>query len=360
MILISFLYFFAYSRVTHNPITEPAFPVIQNQGFTTELNRSYYRFPERAKNVVRDSLWHFSLNSAGLAIYFKTNSPNIYAQYYTTEPFSMPSMSQTGVTGVDLLGKNETGHWSSPLTRFAFNSDNMQVAYAFLGIRKSITQQDFEYRLYLPLFNTVSGLEIITDDGSTFTWIEKDYRPPIVFYGTSIIQGCCSSRPINSITSIVQRHFDMPVLNFGFSGNGKLEESVIKFIVENDAVLYVLDCLPNIAGYSQITIKNLVMNAVRQVRKARPNVPILIVDFAGYSDMEVDHDNFEKMEKANKAQEEAFQSLINEGQKKLFYLTRDEIGLPLDSWTDSIHPNNYGSNVFANAYIKKIEEILAQ
>ena len=358
MILISFLYFFAYSRVTHNPITEPAFPVIQNQGFTTELNRSYYRFPERAKNVVRDSLWHFSLNSAGLAIYFKTNSPNIYAQYYTTEPFSMPSMSQTGVTGVDLLGKNETGQWSSLLSSFSFSAQNKKVSYAFNGIRKSSDKDGFEYRLYLPLYNTISDLVISVNDGTSFKWIEKDCSKPIVMYGTSIAQGCCSSRPISSWAGIVQRHFDMPLLNFGFSGNGLLEEQVISFIIENDAALYILDCIPNLASYAKDTIKNLLINAVHQIRKIRPNVPILVVDFAGYSYQEVNPAGWNRVVNSNSAQKEGYDQLIDEGVQKLYYLTREEIGLTKDSWTDWIHPNNYGMKIYAQAYIKKIHEIL--
>ena len=74
MIFFNFFYILSSARVTHNPLTEPSFPVIQNQGFTSELNRSYVRFPERAKGVVRDALYQCSLNSAGLAIYFKTDS----------------------------------------------------------------------------------------------------------------------------------------------------------------------------------------------------------------------------------------------------------------------------------------------
>lgn len=358
MLLISLLYIFSYSRVTHDPLTEPNFPVIQNQGFTAELNKTYNRLPERAKSIVRDALWQFSLNSAGLAIYFKTDATDIWVQYYATDPFSMPHMAQTGVSGVDLLAKNETGQWSSVLQSFSFSEQKQQIAYAFTGIRKSSDEQGFEYRLYLPLYNTINDLLIYVNDGASFTWIEKDYRLPIVMYGTSILQGCCSSRPINSLTNIIQRHFDMPVLNFGFSGNGKLEEPVIKFIVENDAALYILDCIPNIANYAKATIKNLIINAVHQIRSARPEVPILITEFAGYSYQEVNPDGWNRVVNSNAAQKEGYDSLIAEGQENLYYLTREEIGLPKDSWTDWIHPNNYGMRIYSQAYIKKIQEIL--
>lgn len=357
MLFITFFSILSSSRVAHDPLKEPSFPVIQNQGFTSELNRTYVRFPERAQGVIRDAVYQLSLNSAGLAIYFKTDSSDIWVQYYVSDNFEMPHMAATGVSGVDLLGKNETGQWSSLLSSFSFDENKKQIAYAFNGIRKSADESGFEYRLYLPLYNTISDLMIYVNDGASFTWIEKDYSLPIVLYGTSIAQGCCSSRPINSWPDIVQRHFDKPLLNFGFSGNGKLEEQVIDFIIENDASLYILDCLPNLDSYAKDTIKTLIINAVHQIRKLRPNVPILVVDFAGYGYQEVNPDGWNRIVNANTAQKEGFDQLVAEGVQKIYYLTREEIGLTKDSWTDWIHPNNYGMQVYAQAYIKKIQEI---
>lgn len=358
MIFFAFYFFLSSARVAHDPLTEPNFPVIQNQGFTPELNKSFVRLPERAKGVVRDALYQLSLNSAGLAIYFKTDSSDIWVDFSVSGDLSMPHMAETGVSGVDLLGKNETGQWSSLLSSFSFSAQNKKVSYAFNGIRKSSDKDGFEYRLYLPLYNTISDLVISVNDGTSFKWIEKDCSKPIVMYGTSIAQGCCSSRPISSWAGIVQRHFDMPLLNFGFSGNGLLEEQVISFIIENDAALYILDCIPNLASYAKDTIKNLLINAVHQIRKIRPNVPILVVDFAGYSYQEVNPAGWNRVVNSNSAQKEGYDQLIDEGVQKLYYLTREEIGLTKDSWTDWIHPNNYGMKIYAQAYIKKIHEIL--
>src|SRR5256885_13140974 len=44
-----------------------------------------------------------------------------------------------------------------------------------------------------------------------------------VFYGTSITQGGCASRPGMVHTAILGRRFDVPVVNLGFSGNGTLD-----------------------------------------------------------------------------------------------------------------------------------------
>lgn len=69
---------------------------------------------------------------------------------------------------------------------------------------------------------------------------------PIVVYGTSIAQGGCASRPGMAWPALVGRKLDRPLINLGFSGNGRLEKEVIDLIAEIDAKVYVLDCLPNL------------------------------------------------------------------------------------------------------------------
>ena len=55
------------------------------------------------------------------------------------------------------------------------------------------------------------------------------YRPagrPIVWYGTSIAQGGVVTRPGMAFTNIIARNLGREVLNFGFSGNGKMTKAV--------------------------------------------------------------------------------------------------------------------------------------
>ncbi|MEZ6091654.1 MAG: SGNH/GDSL hydrolase family protein [Pirellulaceae bacterium] len=77
-----------------------------------------------------------------------------------------------------------------------------------------------EYALYLPLYNGVDTMRIGVAEGSRFETMSPRDKP-IVFYGTSITHGACASRPGMVHTAILGRRFDMPVVNLGFSGNGK-------------------------------------------------------------------------------------------------------------------------------------------
>ncbi len=85
-----------------NPL-ECGFPVIQNQGWTEEIGDSYVRLPQRAEGKVRKPVWDLSRNSAGLAIHFFSNAPELKVRYQVSGPLNMPHMPTTGVSGVDLI-----------------------------------------------------------------------------------------------------------------------------------------------------------------------------------------------------------------------------------------------------------------
>ena len=104
-----------------------------------------------------------------------------------------------------------------------------------------------EYVLYLPLYNGVQEVKIGVPEGATLEVAGP--RPvgtkPIVFYGTSILQGGCASRPGMAYPAILGRRLDWPTINLGFSGNALSEPEVAQLLAELDPAVYVLDPLPN-------------------------------------------------------------------------------------------------------------------
>ena len=76
------------------------------------------------------------------------------------------------------------------------------------------------------------------------------------------------------------RKLDRPLINLGFSGNGRLEKEVIDLVPQIDASLYVLDCLPNLiatVGIKPDEIKSRILESVNTLRQKHPATP----DFAG-------------------------------------------------------------------------------
>ena len=140
-----------------------------------------------------------------------------------------------------------------------------------------------EYLLYLPLYNGVKSVEVGVPKGTAL--LKADARPagrrkPIVFYGTSITQGGCASRPGMVHTAIVGRRLDYPVINLGFSGNGRMEPEVVQLMAELEPAVYLIDCLPNMNGPE---VAKRTEPLVRILRKARPGTPILLVEDRTYA-----------------------------------------------------------------------------
>lgn len=337
-----------------NPI-EAGFPVIQNQGFTNEIGNTYTRLPDRAKTSVRGNVWNLSRSSSGLAIHFYSNAPQITIRYAVSGALSMPHMPTTGVSGVDLYHIDSDGQWGFCSGDYSFG-DTIQYHFENLG-KDRYHDRGFEYRIYLPLYNNVKWMEIGISDQSELTFIPVSPEKPIVLYGTSIAQGGCASRPAMAWGTIVQRSLGYPLINLGFSGNGRLEKEVLDFVAEPDARLYILDCLPNLISSSDEEIKTRVIAAVRQLRQTR-TAPILLVDHAGNSNALTDPDRYATFTRLNKASREAYEELLSENIKDLHYLSREELNFPPDAWVDYVHPSDLGMAAQASAVEKKIREIL--
>ena len=211
---------------------------LEGQGWS---NLGYYRLPEKAKSMVREPVWKLSRNAAGLSILFATNADDITVEYTLKGGYGMNHMPPTGVSGVDLYVKDKE-RWLWCRGRFQFK-DTVRYRFKIDALSKKVK----EYQLFLPLYNTIEHLRIGISEQSTFNFLPKSNQRPIVVYGTSIAQGACASRPGMAWTSILSRKLDQPVVNLGFSGNGRLEPDVISFLTEIDASIFVLDCLPNLS-----------------------------------------------------------------------------------------------------------------
>ena len=343
------------------------FPVVEGQAWGTEVEDPYDRLPVRAKQNVAKDVWGNSKHAAGLMIRFRTNSQNIIIRYGVVKKgsFAMNHMPATGVSGVDLYAIDSDGKeiWCAGRRTF---SDT--ITYSFQGLTPNDQYHELgrEYRLYLPLYNQVNWLEIGVQDTAYFKPLPTRKEKPIVVYGTSIAHGGCASRPGMAWTAILGRDMDRPLVNLGFSGSGRLEPPVLDLMAEIDAKIYILDCLPNLPKNSwkglgistDEEFKKRVLEAVRFLKSSKPDIPILLVDHAGYSEQFINKSRKESFSHVNKLQKEAYQQLMQEGYSELFYLTYDKIGMSPDGTVDGTHPNDLGMMNYGEAYAQKLREIL--
>jgi hypothetical protein len=345
-----------------NPATN-AFPVVEGQAWHGTVKDFYDRLPAKAETVVRKEVWNLSRHSAGLYIKFNSNAKHIIVRYTTTKKgnYAMPHMPATGVSGVDLYALDHSGNWVWAPGKYAFGDT---VTYQFMNMEVDTVfrNRDCEFRLFLPLYNGVSWMEIGVPKENTFQPLPLTKEKPVVFYGTSILQGGCASRPGLGWTSIVERRLDCPVINLGFSGNGRLEPEIIDLINEIDAKLYVLDCIPNMVHGGQFSDDELasrISKSVNSIRQKHPGIPILLVAHSlnRFSGM-IEASRYTNSEISDAVLTRIYDSLKKSGMKELYLLDSKAIGFDIDATVDGVHPNDIGMKYYADACTKIIRSIL--
>jgi len=325
---------------------------VEGRGWTDqERNRWFDRFPAKAEGKVTKSVWNLSRHSAGMMVRFKTDATTIRAKWkLLSARLGMPHMPPSGVSGLDLYARDAKGQWRWA----AATKPNKQDMEATLlsGIAPGMR----EYALYLPLYNGTESLEIGVPKGAKFESLAPRKAKPLVFYGTSITHGACASRPGLAHPAILGRRLDMPVINIGFSGNGRMHKEVGDLMVEVDAACYVIDCLPNLQP-SAVTERCVPL--VKQLRKVRPNTPIVLVEDRRFANSWILPAKSKFHDDNQAALQKAYKELQAAGVKKLHYLSGDLLlGDDTEGTTDGSHPNDLGFFRQANAFEPVLRQAL--
>ncbi len=346
-----------------NPETAEV-PVLEGQGWASELQSFYDRFPKRAEGSVTKAVWDLSKQSAGLMIRFRSNAAEIKVRYVVAGAHGFPHMPATGVSGVDLYAVSSNGveRWCSG--KYAFG-DTIVYNYKNIEPNDEFHKSGREYRLFLPLYNQVKWMEIGTPEGTAFTPLPVRPDKPIVVYGTSIAQGGCASRPGMAWPTILERKLDEPLINLGFSGNGRLDKEVIDLLAEIDAKLYVIDCLPNLTIWNDpkfmVTpeeIKKRLAYAVKTLKAKRPDVPIVFAEHAGYTDEALNPVSRNYSQRVNEVLRQSFETMLSDGFTKIYLIPKEDFGQDIETMVDGTHPSDLGMMRYAVGYEKHIRKIL--
>lgn len=323
---------------------------VEGLGFK-DLASPYDRLPARAEAVVRKAVWDLSRDPSGVVVRFMANTTAIHARWTVKNAtLAGPTMTATAQSGLDLYARNAAGKWQwrgiGRATKFPENVE---------ALATGMPPGDREYMVYLPLRNPLLSLEIGVPKRSRID--RGPARDPgskaMVFYGTSITHGIAASRPGMTHVAILGRQFNREVINLGFSGNGKMEPEVTQFVAELDASVYVLDCLPN------MTAKEIYERAeicVRTLRKARPSVPILLVEDRNYADNFLNASRKERNDTNHEALRTVYAKMVKEKVSGLLYLKADDLlGDDGEATIDGSHPTDLGFTRQAAAFAKALK-----
>ena len=292
-----------------------------------------------------------NFRTAGGRVRFATNSPFIAIRCETAESIQvMTSMPLSGSQGFDLYRISEDG---TPVYQTVFMCPADRIGKVGFENLRELPKDGkvYQYILNFPLYGTVKNLAIglhkdaILTEGARYKYEEK----PFLFYGSSITQGGCASRPGMSYQALLTHEFDFDYINLGFSGNAKGEPVMADYLATFDPLIFFCDYDHNAPSLDHL--QNTLPPLYETFRRAHPDTPFIFITSPGMSSGQDRRDFIE--ETFLKAKENGDQNVYFVDGSKMF----DEMK-PNTCRVDLCHPTDLGFYCMAKSIGAVIRQIL--
>jgi len=169
----------------------------------------------------------------------------------------------------------------------------------------------------------------------------------VVFYGTSITQGGCASRPGICATSIVGRELGVNVINLGFSGNGHMEPEIAELLCDLNPAAFVLDPLWNMTPEM---VSERFEPFIKKLREARPDTPIFLVEDSSIKNRPTTN---------GKILRKIYAELAAAGDRNLYFIPNTGmLGEDGEATVDGCHLTDLGMVRQAEVFIKHLRSVL--
>jgi lysophospholipase L1-like esterase len=264
-------------------------------------------------------------------------------------------MSVSGISGFDIyLGcgpRKKYLNTAIPLLNFKQGKTGLEKTF---GFDTPSTEADYKLENFLfnrgtfpdllevsinfPLVDGVKNLQIgVAPESAILPPTPFKHSKPIAFYGTSITQGGCASRPGNAYTNILGRWLDSPVLNFGFSGSGRGEPAMARAIAELELGAFVLDHDANApsVGHLEQTYEPF----FKIIREKHPAIPVLIMSRPNYDSCPADSDARVSVIRRT------YDNAVAAGDRNVYFIHGKTLFGKKDRdacTVDGCHPNDFG------------------
>ena len=303
----------------------------------------FRRMPDSIAKSVSDGVHSMHANTAGGRVRFITDSPFIAINAKMPVINKMPHFTLCGSAGFDLYADNK--YIASFMPPF-------WIADGYESIVELGEAKTREITINFPLYSDVSELYVGLSDRSQLN-PPKPYsiERPIVYYGSSITQGGCASRPGNSYQSIISRALDADFINLGFSGNARGEREISDYIASLSMSAFVYDYDHNAPTPEHLEATHERM--FREIRRAHPTLPIVIMSRPKY------HLNADEEARLDIIRR-TYECAVASGDKNVYFIDgRALMKIAEDNGTvDGSHPNDLGFFSMANEILGLLKRII--
>ena len=191
-------------------------PVFDIRGVFREEN-AYVRMPRKVAETVSPGIAEDYALNAGGRVRFITDSPYVAVSAVLAGIYHIPTMSLTGTCGMDVYADGAFCGVISPDA----SKQELQIS----GLANMHSPGEHLIEVDLPLYACAEQVWIGIEEGACLKPAPGyTYDKPIVFYGSSITNGACSTRPGFSYPARLSRMLDSDYINLGFGGLCKAEQ----------------------------------------------------------------------------------------------------------------------------------------
>ncbi|MFA6290310.1 MAG: SGNH/GDSL hydrolase family protein [Victivallales bacterium] len=303
-----------------------------------DKEKEFCRLPAQMiskESPLNDGAKALSWCSSGAMVRFKTDSHAIALKAELRNNGIMVHMPLSGQSGFDLYLKSGKGlSFHRNIRPSAEKPDFVEGVFD-----ESLDGKMHEYVIYLPLYNGIKTVEIGFAPGAKLLAPSPfKYPAPILFYGSSITQGGCASRPGNAYSHFLTRWLDANMINLGFSGSGRGETVMAECIASLKLSAFVMDYDHNAPNPEHLGKTHEVF--FRTIRKKQPELPIVLM-----SKCDFDTGNLEINSKRREIIKRTYTNAIKAGDKHVYFVDGEKLFGKTDRdacTVDGCHPNDIG------------------
>lgn len=289
--------------------------------------------------------------TAGGSVRFSTNAESISIRVnLRSSSVGMHHFTDRGVYGLDVYVGTGTNrkYAGAPMQMFTGDPDfHCDVLQLGKGVK--------EIQINFPLYGGVRKMEIGFPSGARVGAPTPRMNGAVAFYGSSITQGGCVSRPANSYCNIICRALDADCVNYGFSGSAMGELAVAEHIASRNLACFVMDY-----DYNSPTAETLAQTHepfFKRIREIQPELPIVFVTHPYYS-ATPDENDLARFAVVRKTYENALAA----GDKNVYFVdSRDFFEEEMRDLyaVDYLHPNDLGQFSMAKVIYPVVKKAIA-
>lgn len=312
----------------------------------------YCRLPVSFLPECNEGVQELAYHLAGACVRFSTDADQMAVRWSLRNTSNMPHFAASGQSGMQLFEETDAGNRNVHNLIPAMNSGHGCQQEQFVSFPLPGTMRS--YALYLPLYNGLQEFLLgFPADARIAEGRKLRVEKPIVFYGSSITQGGCSSKAGSCYTTLLARRLDAAQINLGFSGSGRGEASMAQYISQLPMSVFVMDY-----DYNAPTLAHLEATHepfFKTIRKAQPELPIILIS----------RPNYELKPEESRLRYNiilrTYQNAIIAGDKNVWLIDGKTLFGDTDRdlcTVDGIHPNDLGFLRMADAIEPLIKRIL--